>query len=617
MKMKALVVLVGCLLLIGCGGGSSKTEQPDNPIKVENRPPVVEVITDITIASGATYQPSPVVSDPDGDSVTFAWLANNDGITVDDSSTKSPVFTFPIRETEESYTLTLKVDDKKGGVVEKQISVNVRANVIVSSSPVIGDIPKQTVASKQTIILKPQVIDLDGDIESYHWSSSDADVTFSDENILSPTISFPETDSVKEITLYLSVVDSKGNETNADVAIELSPKSVSELPALPAITITDSAAGSVGDVIDVEAKIITTETLISGKWTFDEQDYAIEQFDEIGSNQYSVKLSLTLPDVSQFSKLPLSIQVTTESEQQSTSDSIVLVSPAIAPSLKVTVEESVSIDELASKTVETQIDNSHPIDKIVWQWLDDTEMTLNDDTIAQPTISTPQVNRDEQARLKISVHMKGLVETAQVVVSVKNSLNQSPIVLKQSRLVAARGQDVRFSIESDDMAQIKSATWKVNGADVDHAGTDKSALNLTIGDIEASSITSVIYTAILQDDSTVIKTANLSILNDAAVRAAIQINLPPQQPIIKNNMPYFMRMVVVDQFGLIDSVEVTQPFTVNTFSPIEIKSAANLIQLSLLTNTIEFDHIDFLNLRLSIGDVVIDQPLQLTMQADQ
>ncbi|MGB0899978.1 MAG: hypothetical protein ACPGSN_12030, partial [Psychrobium sp.] len=197
------------------------------------------------------------------------------------------------------------------------------------------------------------------------------------------------------------------------------------------------------------------------------------------------------------------------------------------------------------------------------------------------------------------------------------SINQSPIVLKQSRLVAARGQEVRFSIESDDMAQIKSATWKVNDADVDHAGTDKSALNLTIGDIEASSITSVVYTATLQDNSTVIKTANLSILNDAAVRAAIQINLPPQQPINKNNIPYFMRMVVVDQFGLIDSVEVTQPFTVNTFSPIEIKSAANLIQLSLLTNTIEFDHIDFLNLRLSIGDVVIDQPLQLTMQADQ
>ncbi|MCG7531818.1 hypothetical protein MHM98_10765 [Psychrobium sp. MM17-31] len=615
--MKALVVLAGCLLLIGCGGGSSKTEQPDTPIKVENRPPVVEVITDITIASGATYQPSPVVSDPDGDSVTFAWLANNDGITVDDSSTKSPVFTFPIRETEESYMLTLKVDDTKGGVVEKQVAVNVRANVIVSSSPVIGDIPKQTVESKQTIILKPQVSDLDGDIESYHWTSSDADVTFSDENILSPTISFPETDSVKEITLYLSVVDSKGNETNADVAIELSPKSVRELPALPAITITDSAAGSVGDVIDVEAKIITTETLISGKWTFDEQDYAIAQFEEIGNNQYSVKLSLSLPDVSQFSKLPLSIQVTTESEQQSTSDTIVLVSPVIAPSLKITLDESISIDELASKTVETQIDNSHPIEKIVWQWLDDTEMTLNDDAIAQPTISTPQVNRDEQARLQITVHMKGLVETAQVVVSVKNSINQSPIVLKQSRLVAARGQEVRFSIESDDMAQIKSATWKVNGADVDHAGTDKSALNLTIDDIEASSITSVAYTAILQDDSTVIKTANLSILNDAAVRAAIQINLPPQQPIIKNDMPYFMRMVVVDQFGLIDSVEVTQPFTVNTFSPIEIKSAANLIQLSLLTNTIEFDHIDFLNLRLSIGDVVIDQPLQLTMEADQ
>lgn len=622
--MRFYTLFLCCLLVSACGGGGSgsssvTTPEPTNPGPTnpvpKNQSPVIQLENQVTIASGTVYSPSPVVSDPDGDKITYLWTSSDPLIRIDNPEVSRPTFRFPVDNQQRSYTLSIKATDAKGASTSDTIVVNVTGEPVVASAPVINPIANQAVESEQTIIIKPVVSDLDNDIESYRWTSSDPAVKFSDPNKLTSSITFPLVEHQKVLTLTLTVKDAKDNQVSRHITVTLSPKKAVEKIA-PVLTIKRAQSGSSFDNITVMADIISTQALNAGHWKFNGETIAINTFTRLGDNRYQVKVSLTLPKVDTFTKLTLGLEVTTVQGGVGNDNISLFVSPIVTPSLSIVLNETISMDELSTKVINPNITHSHPIGKVQWKWLDETPISLNNMSVAAPTLSAPRVDRNIEARLQLSVHMGKIVKTVQTTVKVKNDLRLAPITLNQSRLVTARGQKVIFRVNSKELTQIKSATWTIIGLGEANKIEKTTSLELTIPQITSSGIVSVVYSAKLQDGATVLKTANFSILNDAAVKTSLTITPPAKYPIIENNKLHLMSILVLDQFKLIDSIEVTQPFTINTFKPIDIKSAAQFIQLALLTETIESDHIDFLNLKITVGDVIIDYPLQLTMKGN-
>lgn len=322
------------------------------------------------------------------------------------------------------------------------------------------------------------------------------------------------------------------------------------------------------------------------------------------------------PLVEKFTAFPVTLTVTTDSGLSTTDEDTIFVSPNKTPSLSVTLPSTISIDEKANKVVYATINNSHQIDSYNWKVETGSGITLLNASTDSVTIVTPEVSRDMEALLTLIVTMGDETRTVESTIKVNVDKTSAPITLEQSRITAGQGQDIEISVISDDFEQIESFTWAIQGLATIDADKTKTSLRFTVPKVDASVIVSVIYTATLKNGSTLVKIANLSLANEAAIRNSLTITPPSQNVEVRNNVQTLLTVLVVDSLALIDSITITQPFTVNTFEPIVIKKATHFIQVPLRTNTIEHDHFDFLNLQIKVGVHTFDYPLQLVMKAN-
>jgi len=207
-----LVVLV-VVALFGFACGPKQEPMPVTPpMPSGNQPPVISSL----LAQSTQLYPSGktevqcIAQDANGDKLDFKWAC-----TGGDFSGAGPIVIWQAPPNYGTYTITVTVDDGKGGSVRASLEMTVGAN----QSPVISELvanPSGMLYGGSTT-LTCIATDPDGDVVRYSWLASEGSITGVGNKV---TWIAPNKGGNYNITVVVS--DGKGGETRGDVMLTVS-----------------------------------------------------------------------------------------------------------------------------------------------------------------------------------------------------------------------------------------------------------------------------------------------------------------------------------------------------------------------------------------------------------
>jgi len=97
-------------------------------VPAQNRAPVANAGADQTVEEGATVTLRGSATDPDGDTLTYAWTRTaGPDVTLNNANAAMANFTAPDVAADTVFTFTLKVTDPSGASAEDSVSITVTA----------------------------------------------------------------------------------------------------------------------------------------------------------------------------------------------------------------------------------------------------------------------------------------------------------------------------------------------------------------------------------------------------------------------------------------------------------------------------------------------------------
>jgi len=209
--MVLVALAVVAMLGVACG-----QQQPPPPVTPPtpsgNQPPVIQSL----LAQDAQLYPSGnteiqcMAQDADGDKLDFKWACTGGNF-----SGAGAIVIWQAPPNYGVYTITVTVEDSKGGSAQASLPVTVGAN----QSPAISEL----VANPSGILyggsttLTCMATDPDGDVVRYSWSASEGSITGVGNRV---TWVAPNKGGNYNITVVVS--DGKGGESRSDVMVTVS-----------------------------------------------------------------------------------------------------------------------------------------------------------------------------------------------------------------------------------------------------------------------------------------------------------------------------------------------------------------------------------------------------------
>jgi len=208
----ALVVLAMVAMLGGACGPKEAPSVTPPPMPTGNQPPVISSL----LADNQQLYPSGsteiqcIAQDADGDNVDFKWACTGGNF-----SGVGPIVIWQAPPNYGVYTITVTVEDGKGGSAQASLPVTVGAN----QSPVISELvanPSGVLYGGSTT-LTCIATDPDGDVVRYSWSASEGSITGVGNKV---TWISPGKGGDYNVTVVVS--DGKGGETTGNVMVTVS-----------------------------------------------------------------------------------------------------------------------------------------------------------------------------------------------------------------------------------------------------------------------------------------------------------------------------------------------------------------------------------------------------------
>jgi hypothetical protein len=209
------IVLVVMAVMTMLWGACAKEPPPPpvtTPVPTGNQPPVISSLLaqNQQLYPSGTTEIQCIAQDADGDRLDFKWAATGGNF-----SGAGAIVIWQAPPNYGTYTVTVTVDDGKGGSMQASLPITVGAN----QSPAISEL----VASPSGILyggsttLTCMATDPDGDVVRYSWSASEGSITGVGNRV---TWVAPNKGGDYNVTVVVS--DGKGGETRGNVMVTVS-----------------------------------------------------------------------------------------------------------------------------------------------------------------------------------------------------------------------------------------------------------------------------------------------------------------------------------------------------------------------------------------------------------
>ena len=394
--------------------------------------PPVDGGTRITLQVEAT--------DPDGSIASYAWSAT--GGTFANDATRNATWTAPEEQaTEQTYTLTLTVEDNGGARNSATVDISVRAaNMLptVSIQPV-----TQQVAGGANVIFDATANDPDGSIASYDWNAPSSGGTFVDDTIEDATWTAPaEQATAQTYTLTLTVTDDRGGKTTVEV--EITVQATNKAPRVTIHTGTRTVDG--GDVVTLSATSEDPDqdgSIVSYLWT------ATNDAGTFG-NAADEDTTWTAP-AKTSNEQRIELTLTATDNEGGTGDASVIIKVAAnnQPTASITTPEQEvdGGDVVTLQATATDDDDT----TLTYQWTANPDVgDFSDAAILKPTWTAPAKTNDEQeVTLTLAVSDGTSTSTAEVTITVLANIAPTISITTTEREVAG-GETVSLQATATD-----------------------------------------------------------------------------------------------------------------------------------------------------------------------
>ena len=202
-----------------------------------NEPPTANAGPDQSVAEGDTVTLAGSGTDPEGQTLTYAWTPPS-GITLSDATAAAPAFTAPDRTADYTLTFSLKVNDGNSDSAADTVDISVTAD---NDAPTANAGPDQSVTEGDTVTLAGSGTDPEGQTLTYAWTPPSG-VTLSDATAAAPTFTAP--DRTADYTLTFSLKVNDGNSDSAADTVDVSVTADNDAPGAPSLTNQSATVGA-------------------------------------------------------------------------------------------------------------------------------------------------------------------------------------------------------------------------------------------------------------------------------------------------------------------------------------------------------------------------------------
>ena len=387
-----------------------------------NSPPTANAGSNQEVDEGAIVQLSgSASSDLEDSSLTYSWQqvdSSGHTITLSDANIANPTFTAPNPVADTALTFNLKVTDSLGKTDQDAVVITVLYNN-----------PPTANAGANAQVNEGDSIQLDASASSdsedssltYSWQQVDSSgytISLSGADTATPSFTAPEVAADTDLIFQLTVTDSLGKSSDANVTITV----IYNTPP----TATAGANQSVN-----ESQVVQLDASASSDLE-DEDSSLTYSWQQSDSSGYTITLSdpaitsptFTAPEVPADTALTFNLTVT-DSLGKSDQDAVTItvlnnIPPTANAGSYQSVAESSPVQLDASASSDSETSNL----AYSWQQVDSSgyTITLSDSSIAKPTFTAPRVSTDTDLDFELTVtDAGGKSSTDTVTITVLNA----------------------------------------------------------------------------------------------------------------------------------------------------------------------------------------------------
>lgn len=202
-----------------------------------NQPPTADAGPDQVVDEGDTVNLSGSGTDPDGDTLSFAWAqVSGPSVTLANPNTQTPSFVAPQVSSQEVVVIRLTVDDGNGAQDTDDVSITVNDVPAPNQDPVADAGVNFSITEGVSGQLNgTNSSDPDGDSLTFSWAQlSGPSISLSGSTTSMPTFTAPQVSSATDAVFELTVNDGNGGSDTDTVTVTILDSSINNPPTASA-----------------------------------------------------------------------------------------------------------------------------------------------------------------------------------------------------------------------------------------------------------------------------------------------------------------------------------------------------------------------------------------------